>query len=424
MSEALAARLALSLPDPSTAPVGLRELSHQARGRFIELGLPDTREESWRYSPLRGLENLVPAAAPLGSDLASHAALPGVDSCLARLRGGQWELPEAPPSGVRIQLLASASMSARLANLWLPSDDDRSAAFAWLNAADARQVLLVEVDRVVAGRHSLELLHDVIGLAQCRVILHLHAGARINILEHWRGSAAASGLCNFWLQVRLDLEAELDWLRLQETGQAARTIQRTEFALGSDSRITHHAVELGGQWTRHDLRFALDGAQAELTSNGVFALSGRQHLDTQLAIDHGVGGASSRTLWKGVAQGRARAIFDGAIAVRPGADGTKAHLKTANLLLSPHAEIDAKPELIIEADEVQCSHGATVGRLDERALFYLRSRGLPESLARRMLTVAFCAEALRDIKPDSLREEIEARVIAHLPEITTAGSEA
>jgi len=137
------------------------------------------------------------------------------------------------------------------------------------------------------------------------------------------------------------------------------------------------------------------------------------------SIDHSVGGSNSRTLWKGVAQGRSRAVFDGSIRVRPGADGTAAHLKTANLLLSAHAEIDAKPELIIEADEVQCSHGATVGRLDERAMFYLRSRGLPEALARRMLTVAFCAEALRDIEPPSLREAIEARVIAHLPEIAT-----
>ena len=423
MSEGLAARLAASLPDPSTAPAGLRELSDQARGRFIELGLPGAREESWRYSSLRGFENLQPEAAPLSVE-PIDAELPGVGSCLARLRAGAWQVADSTPAGVRVRLLDVHQVSARLVNQWLPAEADSSAAFAWLNAADARQVLLIEVDGAVEGRHSLELVHDALGLAQCRVIVHLHAGARLSLLERWSGSAAATGLCNIWMQVRLEEHAELDWLRLQEAGASARSIQRSEFVLGSGTRLAHQVVELGGQWTRHDLRFAISGALADLKSNGVFALSGRQHLDTQLAIDHSVGGAASRTLWKGVAQGRARAVFNGAIEVRPGADGTAAHLKTANLLLSPHAEIDAKPELIIEADEVQCSHGATVGRLDERALFYMRSRGLPEALARRMLTVAFCAEALRGIEPASLREAIEARVIAHLPELATAGVEA
>lgn len=417
MSESLAARLFASLPDAETAPPSLRELSARARKRFGELGLPDTREENWRYSNLRGLENLVPGATALVPDGPAAAALPGVDNCLARLTAGAWQVADRLPAGMRIQTLDASQASSRLANQWLPRDDDRSAAFAWLNAADARQVLLIEVDGNVAGRHVLELSHDAVGLAQSRVIVQVHAGARLALLERWTGTATASGLCNTWMQVSIGVGAELDWLRLQEAGAAARSIQRTEFVLAADAKLNHHVVELGGQWTRHDLRFAIEGAQAELTSNGVFALSGRQHLDTQLAIDHSVGGASSRTLWKGVAQGRARAIFDGAIAVQPGSDGTAAHLKTANLLLSPHAEIDAKPELIIEADEVQCSHGATVGRLDERALFYLRSRGLPEALARRMLTVAFCAEALRDIQPDSLRDAIEARVIAHLPEV-------
>ena len=418
MSEALLARLVASLPEPGTIPADLRALTDRARAHFVELGLPDSREESWRYSSLRGFENLVPGALALLANDASAEALPGIDSCLARLRGGEWQVAVAP-AGVRVQVLTANQVSTRLQHQWLPREEDRSAAFAWLNAADVRQVLLIEVDGLVAGRHSLELIHDALGLAQCRVIVHVHAGAQLALVERWTGGDAANGLCNVWMQIRLDAGAALDWLRIQEAGAAARTIQRSDFAVATDAKLNHDVIELGGQWTRHDLNFAIEGAQAELTSNGVFALSGRQHLDTQLSIDHCVGQATSRTLWKGVAQGRARAIFNGAIAVRPGADGTAAHLKTANLLLSPHAEIDAKPELIIEAEEVQCSHGATVGRLDERALFYLRSRGLPEALARRMLTVAFCAEALREVKPDSLREAIEARVIAHLPEVAT-----
>ena len=142
---------------------------------------------------------------------------------------------------------------------------------------------------------------------------------------------------------------------------------------------------------------------------------GRQHVDTQLAIRHQALNTISTSNWRGVANDRARGVFRGAIVVAPGADGSDASLSNKNLLLSPTAEIDTKPELEIYADEVKAAHGATVGQLDERSLFYLRSRGIPLAEARALLTAAFCRAVLDDLPNKALREHLSGLLIAQLP---------
>jgi Fe-S cluster assembly protein SufD len=147
----------------------------------------------------------------------------------------------------------------------------------------------------------------------------------------------------------------------------------------------------------------------------VFMPHGRQHIDTQLAIRHQALNTASTSNWRGVANDRARGVFRGAIVVAPGADGSDASLSNKNLLLSPGAEIDTKPELEIHADEVKAAHGATVGQLDERSLFYLRSRGIPLAEARALLTAAFCRAVLDDLPNETLREHLSAMLVAQLP---------
>jgi Fe-S cluster assembly protein SufD len=142
---------------------------------------------------------------------------------------------------------------------------------------------------------------------------------------------------------------------------------------------------------------------------------GRQHIDTQLAIRHQALNTTSTSNWRGVASDRARGVFRGAIVVAPGADGSDASLTNKNLLLSPSAEIDTKPELEIYADEVKAAHGATVGQLDERSLFYLRSRGIPLGEARALLTAAFCRAVLDDLPDGTLREHLSKLLVAQLP---------
>ncbi len=166
---------------------------------------------------------------------------------------------------------------------------------------------------------------------------------------------------------------------------------------------------------RHDLRVELAGDEARFDSRGVFALQGRQHVDTQLAVHHQALNTASESIWRGVADQRARGVLRGAIVVAEGADGADASLSSKNLLLSAQAEIDTKPELEIYADEVKAAHGATVGQLDERALFYLRSRGIPHAEARALLTAAFCRAVLQDMPNAMLREHVSQLLLSHLP---------
>lgn len=412
MSTSLAERLAATLP-PGVGP--------QARAAFVAAGLPDRRVESWRYSALNGLEALEPAAGYV-----TPAALPGLAGLagtLAEQVAGGFQSCPSLPQGLQVAVGAgsardpvSAAVGQDRGRSPFPQGRGKAQAFRWLAQAGAESALCIDASAPVEGLWRLALQHDVAGLAHSRIQVRVRAGASLALIEHAFGSDLAGGLCNRLVEIEVDEGATLTWIRLQEQGGKAQSVQHTGVRLAAGARLDYVALELGALWSRHELDVRLAGAQAQAQLAGLVALQGRQHHDTQLSLAHAVGAAASRTRWKAVANQRARSVFNGLIAVAPGADATEAHLNTANLLLSPHAEIDAKPELVIEADEVVCSHGATVGQLDAKALFYLRSRGIPEAQARQMLTLAFGGEVLAAVASSELRAALAERVAAHLPQ--------
>lgn len=219
------------------------------------------------------------------------------------------------------------------------------------------------------------------------------------------------------LHRRFDLAdgTQLELVSLCELPESVSLYRRVEVRVGARAALRTTHVLLGGRLQRLDLQVELAGAQARLESRGVFALRGRAHADTQLDVRHLARDTACDIVWRGVADGRARGIFHGAITVAAGADGSDAKLSNKNLLLSPQAEIDTQPVLEIYADEVKAAHGATVGQLDERVLFYLRSRGIPLAEARRMMVTAFCREVLDGIADADSRERAAQRVQAVLP---------
>ena len=194
--------------------------------------------------------------------------------------------------------------------------------------------------------------------------------------------------------------------------------RRTQTNVQASARLDTTHVLFGGRLQRFDLDVELAGEQAEYTSHGVFVPRARQHIDVHLDAKHLARDTRSDVSWRGVADQRGRGILHGAITVAPGADGADAQLRTKNLLLSPHAEIDAQPVLEIYADEVKAAHGATVGQLDERALFYLRSRGVPLTMARNLLIAGFCREAFAGVGDVVLRARLEDVLAARLPQAT------
>ncbi|MCC4586694.1 Fe-S cluster assembly protein SufD [Xanthomonas melonis] len=377
----------------------------------LQAGLPGPRAEAWKYTSLRQLERRSFEPAPLVPTLVDAAALDEIPSPRLVFVNGRPSQALSDLSGLSegIQLdTVSAALHAggQVQHLLGRRFEGSDAVFARLNAALADEGVLVQVQEAAqialplhlvfvsaAGEHDLAWHH--------RHLIELRAGASLNVVEHHVHLGDAGHLSNSVMHVHLAQNAVLSHARVQADGAKATSLLRTEAVLARDARYQRVDLELGAGLSRHELNVRLEGSNARLTANGVLLGDGRRHVDTRLGIEHIARDTACELVWRGVGADRSRVVFHGGIRIRPGADGTDARLSNKNLLLSSNAEIDTQPVLVIDAEEVQAAHGATVGQLDDNALFYLRSRGLPQAQAQRLLSAAFCHEPLR-VLPDAL----------------------
>jgi len=366
-------------------------------------GLPGARSEAWKYTSLRALERrsfaAVDSVPETGIEAVAHIPAPRlvfVNGRHAPTLSALATLPE----GVSLQLLSEAVSAGGEAARFLTRRFERSdEVFARLNAALASEGVLL---RAEAGTVSAQPLHLVFIGAEdgadrawhLRNLIELRAGAQLAIVEHHFALGAHAHFSNALSHVHLAQGATLTHARIQDDSDRATSLLRTDAVLGQDAEYRRVDLELGAALSRHELNVRLEGDRARLTANGVLLASGKRHVDTRLGIEHLARDTSCELTWRGLGAGRGRAVFHGGILIHQGADGSDAMLSNKNLLLSVDAEIDTQPVLEIHADEVKAAHGATVGRLDGNALFYLRSRGLPEDLAQQLLTAAFCREPL------------------------------
>ena len=203
--------------------------------------------------------------------------------------------------------------------------------------------------------------------------------------------------------------------RLQIGVADGTLIGKTHYEIAADARLTQTLATLGGALVRNEISAVMLGAGIEAGFNGVYFTRGRQHVDNNILVDHAAPGSLSDQFYKGILDGQSRAVFAGKIVVRRDAQKTNAYQANNNLLLSPDAEIDTKPELEIFADDVKCSHGATAGELDERELFYLRSRGLDPATARSVLTFAFAGAVLERFANPGVARQARAALLRGLP---------
>ena len=242
------------------------------------------------------------------------------------------------------------------------------------------------------------------------------AARNVRLVEQHLGTAGADVLGALRTHVEIAASGDAALIVLCDLPDSTSLYRREQVDIGAGgSHASAHAL-FGGRLQRHEAVVTLDGAQSRHVARGAFVLRGRQHADVHLDVRHSARDTSCDVLWRGVADQRARGILHGAITVAAGADGADARLQTKNLLLSPHAEIDAQPVLEIHADEVKASHGATVGQLDANALFYLRSRGIPAPAARSLLIGGFCREAFADIADAALQARLAALLDERLPQ--------
>jgi Fe-S cluster assembly protein SufD len=398
---------------------------------LAETGLPESRNEAWKYTPLRALSQraFTLADAGVARGLVVDSALyvlPGVDGSRIVFVDGVFRadlsLLEAG-AGVSLAPLGVAlaaqpePLRFALANRYRRGAAD---AFAHLNAALALDGAVLHIAEGASVARPVHIVH-VSSAAQAdtawhvRVLIDVGQAARADVVEHFVSLGEAVQLGTVVTDVVVRDGATLGLVVLQDASASTTLVRRSHVRVEANAAATVHALELGGALVRHELTTELVGDGARFDSRGVFALSGRQHIDTQLEVRHNARDTASDALWRGIADGRSRGVFRGAIVVAEGADGSDASLSNKNLLLSGQAEIDTKPELEIYADEVKAAHGATIGQLDERSLFYLRSRGIPLMQARSLLTLAFCRAALESLPNEALREHLGDLLVAHLP---------
>lgn len=244
------------------------------------------------------------------------------------------------------------------------------------------------------------------------VVVIAEAGSKATIVESYASQSA--GFTNTAVQVIVEDNASVTHYRVQKDSAQAFNYGVTEVTLGRDSRYDSTNINLGGAISRHDidLKFTAEGGEAWV--DGLYMLNGTQHSDTHSVIDHTVPNCTSHQTYKGVLNDKSRGVFNGKVFVRENAHGTDAQQSNKNLLLSNDARVDTKPQLEIFNDDVKCAHGATVGQLEEEELFYLLTRGLPETLARNLLTYGFAEAIIRKIGIDSIREELDDAVLNRL----------
>ncbi|RMG92155.1 MAG: Fe-S cluster assembly protein SufD [Zetaproteobacteria bacterium] len=408
----------------------IQEVRQRGERLFERHGIPHTRLEHWKYTDIRrAIEPWLAEKADvspgsgyeaLPTDDVAFQGIDGLDAYRIRVLDGRViEIPEALPEGVIVQPLARllADDEARAARI-LNADEQASLfnGLVALNTARAQDGVVITVEAGIELARPILIQH--MGHAQAAHICHaleLGAQAHAMVIEHYETPEQTAGFTNVVSRVQLGSGSSLVHVRLQQESSARMHIGRLDVCQQRDSLLKSHVITLGAQTSRLDLVVNLNEAGASCELNGLYLTAGRQHADHHTVIEHRAPYCRSREEYRGILDGRSRAVFNGRVVVHEGAVGTDSEQRNANLLLSDRAEIDTKPELEIYNDDVRCAHGATVGQLDEAQLFYMKARGLDDSQARELLTFAFADEVLVRLDVSAVRRHIERLSFDKLP---------
>jgi Fe-S cluster assembly protein SufD len=407
-------------------PAAMRDLRRAAYRRVLSLGLPTTHDEDWKYTSLSPLSRATFTAPTAAAGVTLEDLMPLTFGSLGRRRAvfvdGRLDPSlstlDSLPAGAGIASYANAILSE--APVILSEAKDLPPLDA-LNLALAHDGALVAASPGVALEEPLYLYLYATGagegtpVAAVRNRIHAGRNSQFKVVEAYGGAPGARYFTSAFTDVTLEDGAVVDHVKLQRESTSAFHVARLNVLQARNSRFADVSVALGGALVRNDIDVRFEGEGGECALDGLFMAAGAQHLDTHSRIDHAKPRCSSRELYKGVLDGKARGVFHGRILVRQDAQKTDAQQSNKNLLLSGEALVDSIPQLEILADDVKCKHGSTTGQLDATALFYLRSRGIDEAAARSLMTYAFASELVKRVPIDDVRAGLEAHLQEHLP---------
>jgi Fe-S cluster assembly protein SufD len=409
-------------------PSWLRDIRDAAAARFLELGLPTTKHEEWKYTNVSPIAKTVfePAGSepsPLTADQAASVQFEKLQAPRLVFVNGHFA-PELSNlyvvQGLHVsRFLTGAERGAKLAEhnltrhaVW------QEHPFTALNTASFADAVLVEVDRDAVPEQPVYIVYLSVSsggrptASHPRVLVVAGANSKAAVVEEYQGLGTGAYLTNCVTEIVAGENAVVEHYKLQRESVNAFHVSTVQLYQERNSTVTTHSVQTGAALARNDVNAVLDGENAEATLNGLFLTAGSQLNDNHTVLDHARPHCRSREFYKGVLDGASTGVFNGRIIVRQDAQKTDAIQSNKNLLLSEHAVINTKPQLEIYADDVRCTHGATVGQLDKEALFYLQSRGVGAADARNMLTHAFAVDVLERMTIGPIRERLD-QVLLH-----------
>jgi len=357
----------------------MQQLREAAFQRFVDLGFPTTHNEEWRFT------SVAPVARATFRAAAADRLLHFAES---------------------VQELELKDIQAHLAHYAGFGQNP----FVALNTAFLGEVSALQVPRGVVVEQPIEITCEVPDDAELvavhpRTLILVGANAQCTIVETFKGRGRY--LTNAVTEILVGEGAVVDHYKIQQESVSAFHFATMQAQVGRSANFSSHSISLGGALARNDAGVVLSEG-AEATLNGLYIVNGTQHIDNHTVIDHAKPHGTSHELYKGILDGKANAVFNGRIIVRKDAQKTDSKQTNKNLVLSDEAVINTKPELQILADDVRCTHGATIGQLDAESLFYLRSRGIGKEAARSLLTYAFAQDIVDRIKVPSLKDSLEA----------------
>jgi Fe-S cluster assembly protein SufD len=393
----------------------LNQLREKAAAHFKESGFPTTKEELWRFTDVSAV-----AKAEFTSDWkpaeVDHTALSPIILVFENGKlSHEKSNVENLPSGVSVGSIMDRA-DERLGTL-----ADSQSAFVSANTAyfsDGAFIKVADGVELEAPIH-LVFLADADGAAvHVRNFISCGNGAKVAVIEEYIGRTNATYWSNAVTEVFVDDHGSVDHYKIQRESQEAFHFQTLEARTGANAVFSNHSVTLGSKLGRNDIRGKLMGEGGEAICNGLYLLKDRQLFDTHIFMDHAVPKCNSHELYKGILDDKARAVFCGRILVQKDAQQTDAVQSNKNLLLSRTAKINTLPQLEIYADDVKCTHGATVGQLDDQSLYYMQTRGIDPVRAHAMLTFAFANEVLDEVQCEPAKKYIETLIHEWLEEVS------
>jgi Fe-S cluster assembly protein SufD len=408
----------------------LEDLRKRATGDFARLGFPTTREEGWRHTHLAPIVDssfklAMPGTNGITASKLAEFAFGNMDGCNLVFVNGYYSpnlsTAGALPKGVRVLSLREAleAESKKVERYLARQASSQESAFVALNTAHFTDGGFVYVPAEIALKKLIHFIFVTTSEADATVahprnLIVAGAGSELSLVESYIGPYGGSYFSNPVTEIFAGEGSSISHYKLQRESEQAFHVSSLYVAQEENSNVSSHFISMGGNLVRNDILAAMNGAGGDLSLYGLYVTRDRQHVDNRTVIDHAKPHCSSREVFKGILDDRSSAVFTGKILVRPDAQKTDAKQTNKNLLLSRDALVNTTPQLEIFADDVKCTHGATIGRLNDEALFYLRSRGIEEEAARSLLTYAFASDVIGKVTIKPLQCQLDLVLLARL----------